>query len=509
MSEHPTTGLPSSDHADAAPLDRRRVLLGAAGAALAGTFVAAGASSPAGAQAPDVDGGTVTAAGQWIRPRHGTLGDVIFNPTVVPRDGELVLISDYGVAFRGDGTRNLAALKPTLGSGQVLCVWDFGALGNGAADDAPAINAAITAANAAGGATVLVPAGIYNVASTVMMKSNVRLVGAGKYATLIRQVTSGFGVIEATGVTNIEIADLGVEGTNGSAGTHGIRSSDLAFARFHNLRIFKTDHYGIGLQCAAGKAIRDVEISSCDIEDTGGDGVDIKNKGNANSHIRILGCTVRRFGRRTDGQAGLDLRGVGCVVSDCIVSEFGDNGRPSDGIRMRFGETTDVHGLGAHHAQISDCQTIASGPGTTIGFHIGGTGAQLSNCQARNGAMGFLVIAPYVQLSNCQAVDASGTGFFVQTGATPNISADRITVIGCSSLHETITAAANHFRVGANEGVYQSCLVKGSGAGRGVLFVGAAGPPPTGATGNRFLNGVFYDTGPNWDQNGTNAVLSL
>ena len=72
MSEHPTTGLPSSDHADAAPLDRRRVLLGAAGAALAGTFVAAGASSPAGAQAPDVDGGTVTAAGQ--APKQFSVG---------------------------------------------------------------------------------------------------------------------------------------------------------------------------------------------------------------------------------------------------------------------------------------------------------------------------------------------------------------------------------------------------------------------------------------------------
>src|SRR5690349_5764373 len=53
-------------------------------------------------------------------------------------------------------------------------VKDFGAVGDGVANDTPAINAAIAKANAEGGGTVHFPAGKYAAAS-IHLKSNIRL----------------------------------------------------------------------------------------------------------------------------------------------------------------------------------------------------------------------------------------------------------------------------------------------------------------------------------------------
>ncbi|WP_234392247.1 glycoside hydrolase family 28 protein [Streptomyces sp. WM6378] len=54
-------------------------------------------------------------------------------------------------------------------------VKDYGAKGNGSANDSPAVDKAITAANAAGGGTVRFPSGTYKSQNTLHMKSNVTL----------------------------------------------------------------------------------------------------------------------------------------------------------------------------------------------------------------------------------------------------------------------------------------------------------------------------------------------
>ena len=56
---------------------------------------------------------------------------------------------------------------------------DWGATGDGTTDDSTAINAAITAANAAGGGTVILPRGNYLILSPITLKANVQLVGVG------------------------------------------------------------------------------------------------------------------------------------------------------------------------------------------------------------------------------------------------------------------------------------------------------------------------------------------
>jgi hypothetical protein len=78
---------------------------------------------------------------------------------------------------------------------------DFGALGNGIADDTAAIQAAINAATAAGGGDVFIPHGVYVVSSTLNMPSpgRVTLRGAGSQATTLTTSNPTLGFVNVTG----------------------------------------------------------------------------------------------------------------------------------------------------------------------------------------------------------------------------------------------------------------------------------------------------------------------
>jgi len=79
----------------------------------------------------------------------------------------------------------------------VLSVKDFGAVGDGAADDSAAIQAAINAVNTAGGrgGIVVIPAGPYNLGTTgITLRDNVTVAGAGRRATILNYSGSGIAV---------------------------------------------------------------------------------------------------------------------------------------------------------------------------------------------------------------------------------------------------------------------------------------------------------------------------
>ena len=141
----------------------------------------------------------------------------------------------------------------------------YNAIGNGTANDTAAFQAAIDAVSAAGGGTVTVPAGRFRVAN-LLLKSNVRLIGAGKRATILHLLAgSNAGSLPVVGVSQtqttadvannargIEVAHIELRGNVDTEGLaefcHNIRLGGVTDAWFHDLLIsrFSGDGFYLG-----------------------------------------------------------------------------------------------------------------------------------------------------------------------------------------------------------------------------------------------------------------------
>lgn len=102
-------------------------------------------------------------------------------------------------------------------------VRDYGARGNGAADDRPAIQRAVDACARAGGGTVFLPAGDYwldsgvvptgvNAFFAVVLGNGVRLVGEGRGRTVLHSSRKGLNLIGATHAFGVAVENLTLAG---------------------------------------------------------------------------------------------------------------------------------------------------------------------------------------------------------------------------------------------------------------------------------------------------------
>lgn len=88
---------------------------------------------------------------------------------------------------------------------------DYGAVGDGIADDQPAIERAINAASIAGGGDVFLPPGTYQIRRTVHLRSNVTLLGAGMGSTIVRSGDLPDDDPSAHYTTSTQIRGVGVQ----------------------------------------------------------------------------------------------------------------------------------------------------------------------------------------------------------------------------------------------------------------------------------------------------------
>ncbi len=93
----------------------------------------------------------------------------------------------------------------------IFNVKDYGAKGDGVADDVTAINAALAAASVVGGAGVLLPPGVYRFTSTIAIPAKVRLFGLGPELSVLRRGFNGT-MITITGVSHASVTDLSLDG---------------------------------------------------------------------------------------------------------------------------------------------------------------------------------------------------------------------------------------------------------------------------------------------------------
>lgn len=103
---------------------------------------------------------------------------------------------DFNVLIGGAATTLQNAFNAFSGFFVNVKSAEYGALGNGVADDSDAIQAAVDAAEAAGGGTVFFPAGTYRVTEVIVVPDKVSLLGAGSSNSTIRTDHATAGTLE-------------------------------------------------------------------------------------------------------------------------------------------------------------------------------------------------------------------------------------------------------------------------------------------------------------------------
>ena len=100
------------------------------------------------------------------------------------------------------------ALKNKVKLNDIVSVTDFGAVGDGVADDTAAFNAALAAAD-----EVIVPAGIYKVTSTISIPQRKSLKGVGYKSRLAATIASGAVISITSGNGPTEVSGFRITGT--------------------------------------------------------------------------------------------------------------------------------------------------------------------------------------------------------------------------------------------------------------------------------------------------------
>ena len=127
---------------------------------------------------------------------------------------------DYTASGAGATTRTVTS---KLADWPTVSVKDYGAVGNGVADDQAALAAAVAALPSTGG-ILLFPSGTYRTSSATALlsitdKNGIWILGAGATNTILRQEGTGPGIelLGTTEITNIVLSGFNLQGT-GTAG---------------------------------------------------------------------------------------------------------------------------------------------------------------------------------------------------------------------------------------------------------------------------------------------------
>ena len=250
----------------------------------------------------------------------------------------LLLLSGLGCALMLLGSpASSQAAETTPSAGAVFNVRDYGAAGAGQALDSPAINKAIAACAAAGGGTVLMPAGTY-LSGSIRLQSNIRLlIDAGATILGAPQEMNAYdetepytlggyqdgghcyfhnSLIWGENLTNVFITGNGLINGGGLVRSDGVLDKMVGFNKFDPAVTNAAPPVRLGNKAIALKLCRNVLIRDITILHGG--------------HFAILvtGCdnlTVDNVTMDTD-RDGIDIdccRNV--MVSNCRINSPGDD----------------------------------------------------------------------------------------------------------------------------------------------------------------------------------------
>ncbi|MET9096252.1 right-handed parallel beta-helix repeat-containing protein [Streptomyces cyaneofuscatus] len=316
-------------------------------------------------------------------------------------------------------------LDPGESSAPALLDWlsvkDFGAKGDGIADDAPAIQAAITAASAAGGATLYIPAGRYALGAALNWASNVNAVGAGDRVSILQATNQNLDMITGTDVSGVTLQGLQLSGPGRGFGS-GVRFTRYAAP-------------------AASITLRDVLIQSM-----GGDGVFCHELSSSLLHrVRVRNCGGIGFHLQAPqdtvlGGASTSL--IGCSAEGNVVAGFwldtmaytnltacAAQGSPA-GFRLDSCTAVSLTACGAE--QCTTGLTVYGGKGNSAAGFVteasDGTSVWLTNAATGTVLSGVTEVLPATGSTACVRADAGTTATVVGlTAVKPNVFTGLVT----------------------------------------------------------------------------------
>lgn len=239
------------------------------------------------------------------------------------------ILNDALTEIVGGVNANVDALGTKVAKGDiVLNVKDYGAKGDGVTDDTAAIQAAIDAGTAAGGATVLMPPAVYAIGGQIEYASSVHL--SAKGATVKLLPSSTMRALLLQDVSNCSIDGLTID-LNKSQTTNGadennqqgiyvsVSTSDVENIAITNVQVLNGWQDGISASATTGLSMAGLTIDGCTVSSVGGAGICARGHGNTDrttpslsQRVAIRGCTVTNPG-------GVGIQAIG--LSDVAITD--------------------------------------------------------------------------------------------------------------------------------------------------------------------------------------------
>ena len=345
----------------------------------------------------------------------------------------------------------LTKVSYSMITGAPFNVLDYGATGNGiVANEQPFIQAAIDAAFAAGGGTVYIPAGTYNITAQIVLKAGVALIGAGSSNTIIDQGTTSLTAIATPTVTPTSLTQTTnlLQGQTSNTITNTCAAGDFINYRNNNLfsdrwsgRVIRAYYYEAELfevASATGSAVTFTEGATINAPVASTLAVEFFTP---NSGFKVQGIKIRKSSAVINYSNGLFIQYAKNVILDDIATEnYDDTGIKID--RSMYVQTTNTRHIGGS-ASLGLCYGTTYLDGTKHCSHDGLIGRKCRHAVASGGSgyslpMHCTISNIQVTQSQSHSVDAhANSAYFVFS----NITADCGTVLAGLG-HQVINAVA-------------------------------------------------------------------
>lgn len=340
---------------------------------------------------------------------------------------------------------------------ETVSVSDFGAVGDGVTDDTASLQAAINYAASISTKLISQKKSTFLISDGLSVPAG--LVADFGFSTIKRKAGSVFDMLTCTGGSDLDIANLRIDGDRLADGLSNVNPAD----RFG----------GVVLNGVTDSALRNVQVSNTvNAEDgragvylggcTGVDLYDVGGSGTAGSCVLIAGGSHNRiFGSRTKDNLGSGITSSGaddCEYYDCISQNSGYSGISINGLRCKgnnlraTGAAFGFSGINIGHDSVGNraddsiVSNIHSNDNAGWGLTVPGSArVQLSSVNlARNAKANLRIFSnsEACQISGLNSSDSAEHGVLIQSGAGHKITSGDVCNNGVHGIYVDANCSA-------------------------------------------------------------------